>query len=63
MRKVEDHGHPELKLDGRPDASDLELHAKDAEAIRKELIQYIAPAVHGDLLAAELVLLQFLSRV
>ncbi|KAF9273912.1 hypothetical protein BGZ68_001098 [Mortierella alpina] len=63
MRKVEDHGHPELKLDGRPDASDLELHAKDAEVIRKELIQYIAPAVHGDVLAAELVLLQFLSRV
>ncbi|KAF9986605.1 hypothetical protein BGZ75_001595 [Mortierella antarctica] len=63
MRKVEDHGHPELKLDGRPGASDLELHAKDAEAIRKELIQYIAPAVHGDLLAAELVLLQFMSRV
>ncbi|KAF9574408.1 hypothetical protein EC968_006568 [Mortierella alpina] len=63
MRKVEDHGHPELKLDGRPDVSDLELHIKEAETIRKELIQYIAPAVHGDVLAAELILLQLMSRV
>ncbi|KAI8602340.1 putative alanine racemase-domain-containing protein [Dissophora ornata] len=63
MRKVEDHGHPELSLSGHPEESDVEFYTKDAETIRKDLIQYIATAVHGDLLAAELVLLHFLARV
>ncbi|KAI7818851.1 hypothetical protein BC939DRAFT_276344 [Gamsiella multidivaricata] len=63
MRKVEDHGHPELSLTGHPEASDLQHYVKEAESIRKDLIQYIASAVHGDQLAAELVLLHFLARV
>ncbi|KAF9187739.1 hypothetical protein BGZ51_001124 [Haplosporangium sp. Z 767] len=63
MRKVEDHGHPELGLNGHPELDDIQMCAKDAAAIRKDLIQYISSAVHGDQLAAELVLLHLLARV
>ncbi|KAF9423159.1 hypothetical protein BGZ94_008394 [Podila epigama] len=63
MRKVEDHGHPELGVDGIPSKEDVEHVTKEALTIRKELVEYIATALKGDLLAAELVLLHFLARV
>ncbi|KAG0345241.1 hypothetical protein BG004_003859 [Podila humilis] len=63
MRKVEDHGHPELDLDGRPSKDDMEHYSKQAPAIRDELINYVATALKGDMLAAELVLLHYLARI
>ncbi|KFH71771.1 hypothetical protein MVEG_02066 [Podila verticillata NRRL 6337] len=63
MRKVEDHGHPELNVDGLPTKDDIENLTKEALAIRKELIDYLASALKGDKLAAELVLLHYLARV
>ncbi|ORZ27067.1 putative alanine racemase-domain-containing protein [Lobosporangium transversale] len=63
MHKVEDHGHPELSLNGYPEEKDLDHFLKEAKSIREELIRYIATAVYGDQLAAELVLLHFLARV
>ncbi|KAF9988484.1 hypothetical protein BGZ65_002970 [Modicella reniformis] len=63
VRKIEDHGHPGLGLDGRPRQHDLDYYTKEAEVIRKDLIRYIASAVHGDQLASELVLLHFLARI
>lgn len=63
MRKLDDHGHPGLGLDGRPEGADIHYYTKEAEAIRKDLIRYIASAVHGDQLASELVLLHFLARM
>ncbi|KAF9128136.1 hypothetical protein BGW39_005324 [Mortierella sp. 14UC] len=63
MKKVEDHGHPELAVDGLPTEGDLEKLVKDAKTVREELIQYIAEAVRGDRFAAELVLLHLLARV
>ncbi|KAF9548396.1 hypothetical protein EC957_006612 [Mortierella hygrophila] len=63
MNKVDDHGHPELTMNGRPTEGDLEKLVKDAKTIREELIQYIAQAVRGDKFAAELVLLHLLARV
>ncbi|KAG0096370.1 hypothetical protein BGZ93_004662 [Podila epicladia] len=63
MRKVEDHGHPELNVDGLPSKDHVEHLTKEALAIRTELIDYIASALQGDTLAAELVLLHFLARV
>ncbi|KAG0207841.1 hypothetical protein BGX31_002487 [Mortierella sp. GBA43] len=63
MRKLDDHGHPELGLDGRPKEEDIQYYTKEAEAIRKDLIRYIASALHGDQLASELVLLHFLARI
>ncbi|KAK3828783.1 MAG: putative alanine racemase-domain-containing protein [Benniella sp.] len=63
MRKLDDHGHPELGLDGRPGEGDMQHYTKEAETIRGDLIRYIATAVRGDRLAAELVLLHFLARI
>ncbi|KAG0002726.1 hypothetical protein BGZ79_002427 [Entomortierella chlamydospora] len=63
IRKIDDHGHPELSLSGRPDESDIMFYSEESQAIRKDLIQYIASALQGDQLAAELVLLHFLARV
>ncbi|KAG0277004.1 hypothetical protein BGZ95_006687 [Linnemannia exigua] len=63
MNKVEDHGHPELTVNGHPTESDLEKLLKDAKTVREDLIQYIAEAVRGDKFAAELVLLHLLARV
>ncbi|KAG0036963.1 hypothetical protein BGZ82_003384 [Podila clonocystis] len=63
MRKVEDHGHPELDVDGFPSKDDVKRVTKEALAIRKELIDYITSALKGDTLAAELVLLHYLARV
>ncbi|KAG0028690.1 hypothetical protein BGZ81_004534 [Podila clonocystis] len=63
MRKVEDHGHPELDVDGLPSNDDVNRVTKEALAIRKELIDYITSALKGDTLAAELVLLHYLARV
>ncbi|KAF9924162.1 hypothetical protein FBU30_005830 [Linnemannia zychae] len=63
MNKIEDHGHPELAANGRPLENDIEKVARDAKAVREELIQYIAQAVRGDKFAAELVLLHLLARV
>ncbi|KAF9364921.1 hypothetical protein BGX34_012093 [Mortierella sp. NVP85] len=63
MRKLDDHGHPELGLDGRPGEGDMRYYTKEAETIRGDLIRYITTAVRGDRLAAELVLLHFLARI
>lgn len=63
MRKLDDHGHPELGLDGRPREEDMHHYTKEAETIRGDLIRYLASAVRGDRLAAELVLLHFLARM
>ncbi|KAF9584942.1 hypothetical protein BGW38_004582, partial [Lunasporangiospora selenospora] len=63
MQKVEDHGHPELGLTGVPQESDVQHYVAHAKRIKQELLQYISTAVRGDTLAAELVLLHFLSRV
>ncbi|KAI1317505.1 hypothetical protein EDD11_008312 [Mortierella claussenii] len=63
MRKIHDHGHPELSLSGNPEEHQLLHVTKEADSIRTDLIRYIASAVYGDLLAAELVLLHFLARV
>jgi hypothetical protein len=63
MRKLDDHGHPELGLDGRPGEGDMQRYTKEAETIRGDLIRYITSAVRGDRLAAELVLLHFLARM
>ncbi|KAG0299600.1 hypothetical protein BGZ98_009909, partial [Dissophora globulifera] len=63
MRKIEDHGHPGLGLNGRPEEADLQYFSAEAATIRKDLIKYISTAVRGDELAAELVLLQFLARI
>ncbi|KAF9435518.1 hypothetical protein BGZ76_006123 [Entomortierella beljakovae] len=61
--KVEDHGHPELSLNGHPEETDQKYILQEAQTIRKDLIQYIASALHGDNFAAELVLLHFLARI
>ncbi|KAF9113803.1 hypothetical protein BGX27_000773 [Mortierella sp. AM989] len=63
MRKLIDHGHPELSLNGQPEESDLKYYSEESQSIRESLIQYIASALQGDLLSAELVLLHFLARV
>ena len=63
MCKVDDHGHPELSLDGRPSGSDMESCLKDAAATRQDLVRYLTSALLGDELAAELVLLHMLARV
>ncbi|KAF8976778.1 hypothetical protein BGZ46_007974 [Entomortierella lignicola] len=63
MRKVDDHGHPELSLSGQPEEEDIKFYSKESQSIRKSMIQYIASALEGDQLAAELVLLHLLARV
>ncbi|KAG0052774.1 hypothetical protein BGZ83_002128 [Gryganskiella cystojenkinii] len=63
MCKVDDHGHPELGMDGRPSESDMETCLKDAAATRQDLIAYLTSALLGDELAAELVLLHMLARI
>ena len=63
MNKVDDHGHPDLALGGRPSESKIKELVEDAKTTREELIQYIAQAVRGDKFAAELTLLHLLARV
>lgn len=63
MRKVEDHGHPDLGMDGRPSESDMEASFQEASRTRADLIAYLTTALKGDELAAELVLLHMLARV
>lgn len=63
MRKVDDHGHPDLGIDGRPSKSDMEACLKDAAVTRRDLKAYLTEALKGDELAAELILLHMLARV
>ncbi|GJJ73673.1 hypothetical protein EMPS_06031 [Entomortierella parvispora] len=63
MRKVDDHGHPDLGINGQPSKSDMDACLQDAAATRRDLMAYLTDALKGDELAAELVLLHMLARV
>ncbi|KAF9970122.1 hypothetical protein BGZ73_007271 [Actinomortierella ambigua] len=62
VKKILDHGHPDLDHDGPKDV-DVEQVQQSAQRTRGALIDYLSAALYGDKLAAELVLLHLLARV
>ncbi|KAG0224515.1 hypothetical protein BGW41_005064 [Actinomortierella wolfii] len=62
VRKIEDHGHPDVDYDG-PKEAEVEQVRQSAQRTREALIDYLSAVLYGDKLAAEIVLLHLLARV
>ncbi|KAG0260041.1 hypothetical protein DFQ27_003767 [Actinomortierella ambigua] len=62
VRKISDHGHPDLDHDG-PKEADVDQVRQSTQQTREALIDYLSAPLYGDKLAAELVLLHLLARI